>query len=136
MEVERIEPNGQSEAEVYRAAVAKVSAKSASSAEVERLSRPRRRTSNQSRIDTYRSANECNVLGPWVTYDTPLPKGLVVAANMYSQPETKYPPRHDRQRLDNGFGKCAYSYRAGTMEDRLREDIFIVPKSSDRRRLM
>ncbi|MDA1055261.1 MAG: SHD1 domain-containing protein [Planctomycetota bacterium] len=137
MEAERIEfERPKSEEEVYRAAVAKVSAGGTpSSTEVEKIVAATKANLKPILDKAYESANECKVLGPWVTYDTPLPKGLVVAANMYSQPETKYFPGTIDSILENGLIKVRYSYRAGATEDRLREDIFIAPEVVEQKQL-
>ncbi len=138
MEAERIEnERPKSEGEVYRAAVAKVSAGGTPSpAEVEKIVAATKAELKPVLDKIYNeSANECKVLGPWVTHDTPLPKGLVVAANMYSQPETKYFPGTIDSILPNGLIKVRYSYRAGATEDRLREDIFIAPEVVEQKQL-
>lgn len=138
MEAERIEnERPKSEGEVYRAAVAKASAGGTpSSADDEKIVAATKadlkpvleKACNE-------SGSEVNVLGLWVSYDTPLPKGLVVAANMYSQPETKYYPGTIDSILDNGLIEVRYSYRGGATEDRLREDIFIAPEVFEHRQL-
>ncbi|MBC8354388.1 MAG: hypothetical protein H8E66_20525 [Planctomycetes bacterium] len=130
MEADRIEAERpKSEEEILRAAVAKVTAgKTPSTAERAKICEAAKANLKQVLGKAYESANEAKVIGLWVSHDTPLPKGLIVAANMYAQPESKYFPGTIDSILDNGLVKVRYSYRGGHMEDRLREDIFIAPE--------
>jgi hypothetical protein len=82
----------------------------------------------------YHEARPVQRKGLWVTCDTPLPAGLVVAANRYRQPETTYYPAEVVATLDNGLVKVKYRPGVDT-EDRLREDIFIAPADVEQPRL-
>lgn len=83
----------------------------------------------------YESANEAKVVGLWVTYDTPLPKGLVVAANSYHRGETKYFPATIEELLADGLVKVRYRHMGGSTEDRLREDMFLAPEEVEQPQL-
>jgi len=76
----------------------------------------------------YESASEAKVLDLRVSHDTSSPKGLVVVANLYSQPEPEYFLGAIDSVLDNGSIKVRYSYRTGAIEDWLRDDI-LVPQA-------
>ncbi|MCY2995979.1 MAG: SHD1 domain-containing protein [Planctomycetota bacterium] len=82
----------------------------------------------------YNEARPVQRKGLWITYDTPLPTGLVVAANRFRQPETTYYPAEVVAILDNGLVKVKYRPGIET-EDRLREDIFLAPPDVDQPRL-
>jgi len=76
----------------------------------------------------YRGSQPVSELGLWVSYDTPLPAGLIVAANMYGHGESRYYPATVQAILSNGLVKVKHHGRGGRGAERLREDIFLAPQ--------
>jgi len=75
----------------------------------------------------YARSYEVKQVGLWITHDTPLPAGLIVAANSFNYSETQYFPATVVQPLANGLVKVKYQERGSFTEERLREDIFLPP---------
>jgi hypothetical protein len=142
MEAERIEAaRSRTEKEALDAAIAKaLTGAPSGSAEREKIVQAATAQFKQDVTNAYNSANQATVLGLWVTYDTPLPKGLIVAANSYSRGyssggETAYFPGEIDSVLETGLVRVRYSHIGGATEERLREDIFIAPEVVDQKAL-
>jgi hypothetical protein len=75
----------------------------------------------------YQRSYEVKEVGLWVTHDTPLPAGLIVAANSFHYSETQYFPATVVEPLASGLVKVKYQDRGSMTEERLREDIFLPP---------
>jgi hypothetical protein len=75
----------------------------------------------------YARSYEVKQVGLWITHDTPLPAGLIVAANSFNYSETQYFPATVVEPLANGLVKVKYQDRGSFTEERLREDMFLPP---------
>ncbi len=74
----------------------------------------------------YRDRKEVAERGLWVAYDTPLPIGLIVAANK-NHYEQKYYPAEVVSVASDGLVKVRYFGGGRWTEDRLREDMYLAP---------
>ncbi len=75
----------------------------------------------------YRGSKPVTELGPWISYDTPLPPGLIVAANRYGRSEFEYYPTQIVEVLDSGLIKIKDPEGRPVLGERLREDMFLPP---------
>lgn len=82
----------------------------------------------------YRDRGEVKELGLWVAYDTPLPAGMIVAANKFHY-EQKYYPAEVVSVASNGLVKVKYFGGGSWTEERLREDMYLAPPEVEQPKL-
>jgi hypothetical protein len=84
----------------------------------------------------YQGNRAVKQLGLWVSYDTPLPAGLIVAANRFGYAEDEYFPAEVIGPVgDSGLVKVKYLGGGSFTEERLREDMFLPPPEVDQPKL-